>query len=299
MKKVLFYFLALFACAACTTDNDTPVTPEESVQVTFNVSSLDVDVQPMHARTRAAVAAGESSLTEIRYWIYNPNTNEITKGTQTAASAGDDFGKITLTLPKGDNYRFVFWGLNANNPGGTFSYSNATAFSSDFYVTTYNKEVFQYVSEKTNVGTTTKTFDIALSRSVGQLVFDFSDEEVPEELGKIEATFWAYTEDVLQYEYGSTYKYSNWGEHNLTIPFTQSGIEKTGVYLLPTNVMRLTLSIYDTNNKPIGTTNVDGVTTLPNRRTIIRGNLMDVFAGRELSVSVNEDWGTDNVITLQ
>lgn len=81
----------------------------------------------------------------------------------------------------------------------SYSYSNATAFSSSFYVTTYNKEVFQYVSEKTN----------------------------------------------------------------------------------------------------IGTTNVDGVTTSINRRTIIRGNLMDVFAGRELSVSVNEDWGTDNVITLQ
>ena len=295
MKKVFFYFLALFACAACTTDNDTPVTPDESVQVTFNVSSLDVDVQPMHARTRAAVAAGESSLTEIRYWIYNLATNKVqVTGTQTAASSGDDFGKVTIKLPVG-TYKVMFWGLNGKNSTGYVGSPDMTYSGNDsWFWNLYDKDTFYWQDLNTEITNATKTKEIELSRVNGALVFDFEDSEISPEIGRIEVKHYFYKKYYFESQ-------SIGGNSNETknLNFTESGIEENTFYTLPYSDIDLSITLYDTGNRVIGTTKVPGVGIIKNRRTIIRGNLMDVFAGRELSVSVNEDWGTDNVITLQ
>lgn len=296
MKKVLFYFLALFACAACTTDNDTPVTPDESVQVTFNVSSLDVDVQPMHARTRAAVAAGESSLTEIRYWIYNLATNKVqVTGTQTAASSGDDFGKVTIKLPVG-TYKVMFWGLNGKNSTGYLGSPDMTYSGNEsWFWTMYNKDTFYWSNLNLEITNATKTKEISLSRINGALVFDFEDTEISPEIGKIEVKWYSY--EKYYFESGTPYGGNTFETTNLN--FSESGIDETTFYTFQYSDIDLSITLYDTGNRVIGTTKVPGVGIIKNRRTIIRGNLMDVFAGRELSVSVNEDWGTDNVITLQ
>ena len=91
MKQFCFSMVLLLALVSCSNDNE--ITPEEKAcEVMFNVSTLDVEVQPM---SRATVPASDA-LTNIHYYVKNTSTNKVFQGTQTLANAGSEFGTIKL-----------------------------------------------------------------------------------------------------------------------------------------------------------------------------------------------------------
>ena len=66
MKQFCFSMVLLLALVSCSNDNE--FTPEEKAcEVVFNLSTLDVEVQPM---SRATVSASDV-LTNIHYYVKN------------------------------------------------------------------------------------------------------------------------------------------------------------------------------------------------------------------------------------
>lgn len=81
----------LFALVSCNNNNE--ITPDEKVcEVSFNVSTLNVSVEPMSRATSPA----SDVLTNISYCVKNTVTKKVYEGTQSLTNAGSDFGIIKL-----------------------------------------------------------------------------------------------------------------------------------------------------------------------------------------------------------
>lgn len=298
VKKVMILCVSLLGLVACSKDNDLDSSQVEKVQVKFNVKALDVDVQPMNApmlKSAGLRAAASSVLTDIQYCFYNAATNEIVKGSQSIATNAANFGELSVMLAPG-NYDVFFLGNTANNPGGTLSVNFSNSFSSDVAFSVFDKEVF-YTKTNYAITNTSTSEDVNLSRLVGKLVLQLNDTEVPSYVGKIKVEFGYLPRFRPMYNESTTTPtgYALSSEKNLS--FTSSGIDEMGVYLLPQTSRTMKITVCDSSNAELASTQVV-FNIYSNKRTIIQGNIFDVINNRGFNITVSDEWDEDVVIPL-
>ena len=119
-------FLACVLFGACNESVITDIS-EDPVTVTFNVSTLNVDTQPM---SRAATSGAELSevVNKICYYIYNSSNSQLIKygsSTYDTNDPDENFGVITESLTPG-TYTTLFYALGKGN--GSCSFVNTSKF---------------------------------------------------------------------------------------------------------------------------------------------------------------------------
>lgn len=290
MKHLFLVTGLLLALVSCSNDNEISHEPE-MCEVSFRISSLDVSVEPM---TRATVPA-KNALTNIHYFVKNKTTGKYTIGTQTATTAGNDFGTIKMWLAKGE-YETTFFGYGSANADGTASMYYEESYHA-LWLTLKNKDAF---INKNEVTIDNKTSDIGseLTRLNGALVIRLNDN-IPADIGKVKVSFayfpkWSVDDERATYEGNDGFATKR--TDYLTI--SNSQIEEYVFYVLPKTNVTVSLTIYDTSGGELGTTSVV-VSFFKNKRTIIEGNLLDVINQTPFSIMVTDDWEEDVVVPLQ
>lgn len=285
---------------SCSKNDDVEDSVEtEKVQVLFSVKTLDVDVQPMDSPQLKSLdtrAAANSILNDIQYCFYNTETNEIVKGSQSKATDVANFGKLSVMLTPG-NYHAIFIGSTSNNPGGTLSVNFGTAFSSDVSFTTLDKEVF-YTRTTYAITNTSTAEDVDLSRIVGKLVLRLTDTSIPSYFGKIKVKFDYLPRFRPMYNESATNPTGYAADFEKDLSFTSSQIDETGLFLLPQTSRIMRITIYNSSNEELASTQVS-FSIYSNKRTIIQGNILDVINNRGFNITVSDEWDEDVIIPIQ
>lgn len=275
MKK-LYYLLPLVLLAGCT-----KVAPDqEEVLVTFNVSSLDVEVQPM----TKATAAAETEVTTIQYFLRNISTFKEYSGTQTKAAAGDDFGKFSLMLSPGT------YAVNVLAYPGDKG-SSVTLDQSNDRILAYDRDAF-FKSTDANVQAGTDSYSVVLDRIVGQLSVHFNDDF--SDFGSVKITIEGvkYSRQMMSESLSTL---TTTVEKTLTVG-ANGACPDFSMFAFP-QTMTLKIKLFDKSDVELGTT-TKIIDVYKNRKTIVSGNLLDVLSGKEFAVQINDDWGTDNEVSL-
>ena len=301
--KILLGFVSLAFLAACSNNEESESQNSELVKVTFNVKSLDVDVEPMggnaNARkapmTRAASSPGDA-LHTIHYALMKVGSYQVITGEQTKASAGDDFGIIQLTVAPGDyNMFFVATGANpARDASISFnwgdSYTNETGF------TMTNQELFTH-HERSIIDNTNTFFDVEVERLVGKLVVNLTDDELQGNVEKVKVSYEYLPRYLFSSDASQTDKWGHKSSINSEIEFKDGQFKEYTRFLTPQNGIVVTFTTYDINENEIASTSVT-CNIYKNRRTIISGNLFDVLNNRNFTITVADEWGNDVNVPL-
>lgn len=290
MKYFCKLMALLFALVSCNNNNE--ITPDEKVcEVSFNVSTLNVSVEPMSRATSPA----SDVLTNISYCVKNTVTKKVYEGTQSLTNAGSDFGIIKLWLPLG-NYEASFFGYGEKNVNGSARMYYDDDYNS-LWVDVKNKDSF-IKTEEVTIEQDMTNIDMNLTRLNGALVVRLTDE-IPTDIGKIEINLgyfprWSVYNEQAYYE----------GNDGLTTKFTDeltisnSLVDEYVYYVLPQTNRSVNFTIYDKAGAKLGSTSVR-VDFYQNRRTIVSGNLLDIISQKPFSITVTDDWEDDVVIPLQ
>lgn len=279
--------LACMLLGACNESVITDVT-EDPVTVTFNVSTLNVDTQPM---SRAAANSGanlEEVVNTIGYHIFN-SSSELYKSVEVSFNPGvepvpDGFGEVKEVMQPG-TYKLFFYAYGKGN--GTASWNVGESYSSSFALSFKDKEIFYYTTS-VEITASTQFVEIPLTRHSALLIIDIHDQ-VPENVSKVEYKF----NDSKSY---SVYYDKNDGTNQLTYEATiteENMLEQFEYYFaFPAETKQFTINIYDLSDQVIATQTL----TLPleaNRKTIISGNLFDSLGEKEFTILLDDFWGDD------
>ena len=291
-KEIVMMVVSFLVLTACSNNNENDVVEKSEskmVKVTFNVQSLNVDVEPMQSRTRSASA--NDVLSYIDYAIYK--TGALLKtGSQSITANASTFGTIEEVLPTGEYY-LVFTGrtgenANAGNFQCTWDESIGHA-----RVSSYNKDLFYL--KKTHTITQESNVNIEMPRLVGKLVFRLTDTEKPSNVAKVMVNFydgasWSVLDNRILTNRATT--------RSEEIRFTNGAFEETGFYLLPHDNGGGTIKTYDSNDNEIASVPFY-FDIKSHQKTIVSGNLFDVINGRDFTITVLDEWGDDININLQ
>lgn len=290
MKQLFLSMVLLLALAACSNEKEISPTIEKEHAVVFNVSTLDVEVQPMSRATSPA----SDVLTNIEYCIRDINTDKFYEGKQSLEVDGSDFGTIKLWLPAG-TYEVTFFGYGTKNKSGQ-AYMYRDMDYNSLWLNVKNKDSFIY-NEEITIEQSTANIDVNLTRVNGALVIKLADE-IPSDIGRIEVSFNYYPRWGVESE--KAYFEGNGGlstAYNEDLTIIDSRVEEYVYYILP-QVRTVTLSIYGSNGTQLGATSVSAE-FFRNKRTIIQGNLLDIISQKPFSITVSDEWEDDVVIPLQ
>lgn len=291
MKQLFLSMVLLLGLVACSNDNEISPVNEKGHEVVFNVSTLDVSVEPMSRATSPA----SDVLTNISYCVKNTVTKKVYEGTQSLTNAGSNFGIIKLWLPLG-NYEATFFGYGEKNVNGSARMYYDDDYNS-LWVDVKNKDSF-IKTEEVTIEQDMTNIDMNLTRLNGALVVRLTDE-IPTDIGKIEINLgyfpkWSVYDEQAYYE----------GNDGLTTKFTDeltisnSLVDEYVYYVLPQTNRSVNFTIYDKAGAKLGSTSVR-VDFYQNRRTIVSGNLLDIISQKPFSITVTDDWEDDVVIPLQ
>ena len=250
----------------------------ELVKVTFNVSTLDVYSEPM---TKSSVNASDG-LTRIDYVIMNNATTKT--GTQTIAESPDEFGTIELWLSPG-----TYTAQIAGFAGDGQLYKSGT----DYLLSTYNSDTF-FCKETLTIDSG-NAYSIKLERLTGQLVIDITDESVSNDIKGYSVEFMPYPTYYIKT--GVTTSPSSRITQNINV---QDGTFPDFTYFTfqAPIAQELTIKLVASDDSVLGQTIV-GYNIYPNKKTIIRGNILDVITQKGLTITYNDEWGTDVIVPLQ
>ena len=290
MPVLFLAFVLLFG--AC---NESVISemPEDPVTVTFNVSTLNVDTQPM---SRAATSGAELSevVKKIRYYIYNSSNSQLIKygsSTYDANDPDENFGVITESLTPG-TYSIMFYAEGKGN--GYCDFCNTEPFNYESYFKYKDMEVFYYAGTIT-VESTSTSFDVELPRKSGLLRINITDA-VLSTVSKVEFSF----SDSYRWYPKSDGSYNDSYTYQATI--TEGKLDVFDYYFsfpdaLPSKDVKVKISVYDTSNNLLGEKSV----TAPiyeNKRTIVSGELFSTISDKNISVTINDVWGEDVDVEL-
>lgn len=285
-------FLACVLFGACNESVITDIS-EDPVTVTFNVSTLNVDTQPM---SRAATSGAELSevVNKICYYIYKSSNSQLIKygsSTYDANDPDENFGVITESLTPG-TYTTLFYALGKGN--GSCSFVNTSKFDYESYFSHKDMEVFYYTGTIT-VESSSTSFNVELPRKSGLLRINITDD-VLSNVSKVEYTF----SDNYRWFPKNTGSYNDSYTYQATI--TEGKLEVFDYYFsfpnaLPSKDVKVKISVYDTSNNLLGEKSV----TAPiyeNKRTIVSGELFSTISDKNISVTINDVWGEDVDVEL-
>ena len=261
--------------------------PEDPVTVTFNVSTLNVDTQPM-SRAANSGANLEDVVTTIGYHIFN-SSGVLYKSEEVSFTPGvdpvpDGFGQIKeIMVP--DTYKLYFYAYGKGN--GTASWNVGDKFTSGFGIFYKDKEIFFYHAS-VEVTASSNVVEIPLVRKSALLVIDILDE-VPETVSKVEYKF----NDSKSYLF---YYDRRDGTNQLLYEATitdENKISRFEYYVaFPEETKPITINVYDQSDVLISTKTL----TVPmeaNHKTIISGNLFSSLGEKDLTILLDDIWGDD------
>lgn len=278
MKKlsIIGAIALVLATSACSKTQEPQ--SEELVKVTFNVSTLDVYSEPM---TKSSVNASDG-LTRIDYVIMNNATTKT--GTQTIEESPDEFGTIELWLSPG-----TYTAQIAGFAGDGQLYKSGT----DYLLSTYNSDTF-FCKETLTIDSG-NAYSIKLERLTGQLVIDITDESVSNDIKGYSVEFMPYPTYYIKT--GVTTSPSSRITQNINV---QDGTFPDFTYFTfqAPIAQELTIKLVASDDSVLGQTIV-GYNIYPNKKTIIRGNILDVITQKGLTITYNDEWGTDVIVPLQ
>ena len=268
-------------------------TPDDPVTVTFNVSTLNVDTQPMSRATSSGTELSEV-VSKIRYYIYNSSNTQLIKygsSTYDASNPNENFGVITESLTPG-TYSIMFYAEGKGN--GYCDFCNTEPFNYESYFKYKDMEVFYYAGTIT-VESTSTSFNVELPRKSGLLRINITDA-VLSNVSKVEFSF----SDSYRWYPKSSGSYNESYTYQATI--TDGELEVFDYYFsfpdaLPSSNVTVKISVYDTSNSLLGEKSV----TAPiyeNKRTIVRGELFSTISDKNISVTINDIWGEDVEVEL-
>lgn len=273
------FILCAFALALVSSSCAKTERPVKPVKVTFNVRGLDVNVEPMTKSTFAS-----DGLTKIQYAIFNSSTTKT--GTQVSTDTG--FGVIELWLSPG-TYTAYFAATTDTDKGMVLD--NASSSSADYYIAENNADVF-FAGKSLTIAASTNEYNFELSRLAGQLVIDLTDDNVPDEIAKATANF----PNASHYNIKKSTATASQMK-SCDIPINGGAFDDMSQFLFPAASQSVTISLLDENGGVLGSTSVN-YDIIKNKRTIIRGDILDIVTQKGLSVTYNDTWDDDNVVTL-
>lgn len=279
----------LLACVLFGACNESVISDisEDPVTVTFNVSTLNVDTQPM-SRAANSGANLEDVVTTIGYHIFN-SSGVLYKSEEVSFTPGvdpvpDGFGQIKeIMVP--DTYKLYFYAYGKGN--GTASWNVGDKFTSGFGIFYKDKEIFFYHAS-VEVTASSNVVEIPLVRKSALLVIDILDE-VPETVSKVEYKF----NDSKSYLF---YYDRRDGTNQLLYEATitdENKISRFEYYVaFPEETKPITINVYDQSDVLISTKTL----TVPmeaNHKTIISGNLFSSLGEKDLTILLDDIWGDD------
>lgn len=296
MVKIRFksvFLLAGVVFGACTNNDEAFIDKPQEISVTFNVSTLNVDTQPMSRAASSGAALGEV-VNKICYYIYNSSNSNLLKygsSTYDANMPDENFGVITESLTPG-TYSILFYALGKGD--GSCTFVNTSKFDYESYFSHKDKEVF-YFTGTIAVESSSTNFDVELLRKSGLLRINITDD-VPSTISRVEYTFsdnyrW-FPQNTGSYNESYTYQATITGGKLDTFDYYFSFPEA-----LPSKDVKVKILVYDTSNNLLGEKSV----TTPiyeNRRTIVSGELFSTISDKNLSVTINDIWGDDVEVPL-
>ncbi|SBW03886.1 exported hypothetical protein [uncultured Dysgonomonas sp.] len=289
MNKLFFVpalLLVLMHMVSCS-DQDTPEDQEKEIPVTFKVSTLNVDVQPM-AKSASSGSALEEVVNTIGYYIYNTSDYKLLKSGKVSFIPGvdpvpDNFGQFNERLMPG-SYDVIFYALGRGT--GSLAFSNIDQLSSGTAINYNNKEIFYY-HDNITISSSSNIVEVSLSRKSAMLKIDISDEVTPE-VGSVKFTisdgkqwnvYYKRNETIIDYTFDGT--------------ITNNKLEPFEYYFsFPNTPTKVIIAIYDKNGSLYGKKELL-VPTLENRRTIISGKLFSSLGSQEIFIHVDDIWGED------
>lgn len=292
MNKLFFVpalLLVLMHMVSCS-DQDTPEDQEKEIPVTFKVSTLNVDVQPM---TKSAISGAplDEVVNAIGYYIYSTSDYKLLKSGKVSFIPGvdpvpDNFGQFNEKLMPGD-YSVIFYATGKG--AGSLGFSGTDHLSNGTIIYYNDKEVF-YFHDKITISSTSSSsniVEISLPRKSAMLKIDISDEVTPD-VGSVKFTI----SDGKQWNV-----YYNSNEKSIDYTFdgiiTNNKLEPFEYYFsFPNASTKVIIAIYDKNGSLYGKKELI-VPTLENRRTIISGKLFSSLGSQEIIIHVDDLWGED------
>lgn len=287
-----FFLASVLLFGAC---NESVISemPDDPVTVTFNVSTLNVDTQPMSRATSSGTELSEV-VSKIRYYIYNSSNTQLIKygsSTYDASNPNENFGVITESLTPG-TYSIMFYAEGKGN--GYCDFCNTEPFNYESYFKYKDMEVFYYAGTIT-VESTSTSFNVELPRKSGLLRINITDA-VLSNVSKVEFSF----SDSYRWYPKSSGSYNESYTYQATI--TDGELEVFDYYFsfpdaLPSSNVTVKISVYDTSNSLLGEKSV----TAPiyeNKRTIVSGELFSTISDKNISVTINDIWGEDVEVEL-
>lgn len=284
LMPVLFLACVLFL-GAC---NESVITDvEDPVTVTFNVSTLNVDTQPM---SRAAANSG-ADLSEvvntIGYYIYGSNSSLYKSGETSFVPDVDpipeNFGEVKEVIQPG-TYTIIFYAYGKG--GGTADWSETSVYGSTTALNFTDKEIFYYC-ESVEITAGNNVVEIPMTRNSALLIINILDEAT-DEVSKVEYKF-------TNNKYWLPYYGRTGGTQQLTYEASISNkkLETFEYYFpFPSSTVSLTFNIYDLSSTIIGTKTL----TIPleaNKKTIVSGELFSSLGEKGFTILLEDAWDED------
>ena len=280
MKKlsIICATALVLATSSCTKTQES-IESGELVKVTFNVSAFDVNVEPM---TKTSVNASDG-LTKLDYLIVS--SGKSINGTQTISANPDEFGTIELWLSPG-TYTAYFAGYAGD---GVLR----DAGNKEYRIQTTNAETF-YFKNTLTISASENTYNIQLERLSGKLVIDITDENVPNDIKGVKVSF----APVDIYQVKDELTITSTAITN-DINVANGVFPEYGYFMFATQRAEdLLFQLIASDNSVLGECYVQ-YNIYKNKKTIVRGNILDIITQKGLSITYNDEWGTDVVVPIK
>lgn len=292
LKKMIVLTFMLASVWGCTSETDSNLQAGDEIPITFNVSTLNVETQPISRGTNSGAEIFEV-IHAIGYFIYDSNfqlyrSGETSFDPETEA-VPENFGQFKETIQPGE-YKIIFYGIGKGS-GNTY-WENMDSYSSDMMLHFDNNEVFYYCQNLT-IDPNSTIIEVSLSRKSALLIIDIKDE-VREDVSKVEYLFSRPTAWNPYYEETSKY-------NSVIYEAAKDGnkLKQFEYYLpFPSEYVNLTINIYDLSSNILGSKALL-VPLEANRKTIVTGELFSSLGEKELTIVLDDIWEEDWIYEFQ
>lgn len=302
--SVLILASVLFGACSSDDSTETQTTEPAEVPVTFTITTLSVEDQPMNTRasTRAASTTSGSNIedviNEIHYFIYNAEVLKKDGTIQfdpTSETPPADFGSFKVNLSPGTYSIYVFAGGKGS---GTLNFQSMSPIHINMNTYYNDRELFYYTGEFT-VGNKASQHDISLNRQCAALRINIA-ESVPESVGKVEFKI----QDYPDWHFRVNSFHSSSTNYTYQATFTDGKMDQFDYYFMAfpnaitSDTRNISFLIYDKNGN-LQSEKMMSITISKNHRTVISGNLFSVVNADELIISVNDIWDDDISVVIE
>lgn len=292
LKKLTVLTFMLASVLGCTNAPDSNLNVGNEIPVTFNVSTLSVETQPMSRGTNSGAEIFEV-IHSVGYYIYDSNSQLYRSGgisfDPETELVPENFGLFKETMQPGE-YKVLFYGIGKGD--GNAYWENMDSYSSDMMLHFDNNEFFYYCQNLT-IAPSSTMIEVALSRKSALLVIDIKDE-VREDVSKVEYLFsrptvWnPYFEETSK---SNSLKYEAVKDGNKLKQFEY-------YFPFPSENINLTINIYDLSSNILGSKTML-VPLEANRKTIVTGELFSSLGDKELTIVLDDIWEEDWIYEFQ